>query len=717
MVRSSDIAFEGMEDAPRPPAWLLYWWAVQRRKILIAAIILAALVLGLVLTLIATPQYTATARVEIARPTGNVTSVEGVSPTSDNRQDLEFYQTQYALLEAETLAQRVARTLNLARGDEFFDAFGVDPDTALVITSNRASEAERRVRLASEVLLRNVRIEPIHGSSLVDIHFESPNALLSAQVANTWTQQFMESSTDRRFASTADARSFLESRLEELRNQLQDSERALVNYAADKQIISLSQTENLEGRTRTEKTLASVNLEALNEELAKATAARIQAQSEAQQQRRGVSDNALQNNAINSLRQTRAELQAQYARMMVQFEPGYPAAEALKSQIDNISRSIVQEEGRVVGSTQDSFAQAAQRENELNGRVDQLRDRLLREQRDTIQYNIYQREVDTNRQLYESLLQKYKEIGVAGVAVSNISIVDTAEVPKKPSSPNLPLNVALALFAGIGLSGATVFAMEQIDQTVRDGSGVTSLGLSLLGTVPDLEKGEMLAELRDPQSHVTEAYLTIQASLSFLTDHGTPRAMMFTSSREEEGKSTSALAMAMLLTRLGRRVLLIDGDLRSPCVAGLFGYANTQGLSNWLAGHDQWRDLIISAKDGIPAVLPSGPQPPNPAELLAGSRLSLLIGELGEDYDHVIVDSPPVLGLADAPLIARAVEGVVYVIQTKRVKMRGIEQALGRLRSSNAHIFGAIVTRLDDNALEYGYGYGYGYGKGGAASD
>ena len=445
MVRDPDPVVLETEEAPRSPALLQYWRAVQRRKFIIAAIVLAALVIGLVLTLIATPQYTATARIEIARPTGNVTSVEGVSETSNNRQDLEFYQTQYSLLESESLARRVARTLNLARGDDFFQTFGVDPNTALVITTNRASEAERRLRLASEVLLRNIQIEPIRGSSLVDVHFESPDPILSAQVANAWTQQFIESSTDRRFASTADARSFLESRLEDLRKRLQDSERALVNYAADKQIITLSTTENLEGRTRTEKTLASANLEALNEELANATAARIQAQSQAQQQSRGVSDNALQNDAINGLRRTRAELQSQYARMMVQFEPGYPAAQALKSQIDNLDRSIAREESRVVGSTQDTYAQAQQRENELRQRVNDLRNRLLGEQRDTIQYNIYQREVDTNRQLYDSLLQAYKEIGVAGVAVSNISIVDTADVPKTPSSPNLPVNLVLAV--------------------------------------------------------------------------------------------------------------------------------------------------------------------------------------------------------------------------------------------------------------------------------
>jgi polysaccharide biosynthesis transport protein len=697
------------------PILLQYWAAAVRWKWVIAGIVVGCLTAGLILTLLMTPKYTATSRVEISREQKNFTKVEGLE-TPDTGRDLEFYQTQYSLLAARSLAERVSKALRLSASAEFFNAHGVRTDDQSVFfsTVNRPltiEERQKRERLAVELLLKNINIFPIRGSSLVDVSYTSGSPTLSQQVTNEWTRQFIESSMDRRFASTADARRFLEGRLGELRGKVETSERELVNYASRKGIVALGRSKGADGRTEVDRTLISTDLEALNDALAKSIADRLGAESKARQvPNRGATSDALGNLAIAALRQKRAEVGSEYAKLLVQFEPGYPAARALAEQVRALDASIGIEEGRVQNSRVSEYNEARNRENGLREKVEALKSRLDLQQRDSIQYNIYQREADTNRQLYDGLLQRYKEIGVAGIGANNISVVDAASTPQKPSSPNLPVNIALALFAGLGLAGLSVFGLEQIDEGLREPGQVgRELLLPLLGSVPDLEDVDAIAALNDSKSALSEAYLSVRSNLAFSTDHGVPRSFMVTSTRPAEGKSTTSLAMAMLLGRTGKRTLIIDADMRSPSIHELVNAKNVIGLSNYLAGENDWTKLVVEIGAKGLSVMPAGPMPPSAAELLSSDRMSLLVERLLENFDHVVIDAPPILGLADAPLLSQAVEGCIFVVEAEGVAMRGIKASLDRLHSVQAHIFGAILTKLKNRNIGYGYGYGYGY--------
>ena len=697
------------------PILLDYWQAVLRHKIAIAIALTACIALGVIVTLLMTPYYTSTSRIEISRDQDNVTNVEGVVAAEGALQSREFYETQYSLLKSRSLAERVARAKNLASGDEFFEQFGIDPERSgsslETVKTQSAAERNERQKLATDILQKHVSISPISGSSLVDVNFESPDARLSAEIANAWVEQFIVSNLDRRFDSTADARKFLEEQLTELKQRLEDSERSLSNYADNKQIISLSSERTAEGKTVSQKTLASTNLEAVNAELARATADRILAETEARQ--RSGNKNALANSALNSLRRERAIAQAEYAKLLVQFEPEYPAAKALESQISALDSSISAEEARSRTGTSARYREAVEREQKLKAQVDRLKAQFSGERRASIQFNILQREVDTNRQLYDGLLQRYKEIGVAGVGTNNISVVDRAEPADAPSSPNLLLNLALAMIAGLGLTVAYVFFMEQIDQSVNDPSDLKStLGIAPLGSIPDFEKEDMLSNLSDKKSTTWEAYLSIRTSLSFLTDHGVPRSILLTSTRPNEGKSSSAFALAAVLAGTNKRVLLIDGDMRNPSLHQLVSIENTAGLSNNLSGSDDIAGLIHKQTTfGFDAML-AGPVPPNAAELLSSTRLSELVKKLGDYYDTVIIDAPPILGLADVPLLAGSVEGVIFTIEAGGAKMRAIQSALQRLKSSRALIFGGIVTKVKPQYSGYGHGYEYQYSYG-----
>lgn len=699
------------------PVLLQYWQVVLRWKWLIIGIIVAALALGLIATLLATPQYTATSRIEISRAQKNVTNVESIESAEAGR-DLEFYQTQYSLLQARSLAERVVRQLRLGANEAFFEAHGagLNEDSLFASKSGKQLSAQQRAKQderAVELLTRHIAISPVRGSALVDISYTSASPGLSSQISNAWTNQFIVQSMDRRFASTADARKFLEGRLADLRARVETSEREVVNYASEKGIVALGTTKSADGKTEVERTLVSSDLEALNAALAQATANRITAESRASGRNGGANADALSNVAISQLRQKRAETAAEYAKMMVQFEPGYPAARALAEQLRALDSSIAREESRVLNSRSSEFNEAAQRERDLRREVEALKDRMDRQQRDSINYNIYQREADTNRQLYDGLLQRYKEIGVAGIGVNNIAIVDVAEIPDTPSAPSLPLNLALALLAGIGIAAVITFTLDQIDEGFRDPGQVNRLlQTPLLGSVPDADKENALELLTDPKSIISEAYLSIRSNLAFSTDHGVPTSIMVTSTRAAEGKSTTSLALATVLGRTGKKVLLVDADMRSPSMHQFLNRENKLGLSNFLAGDNDWQNLVLGTDQKGLHLLPAGPMPPSASELLSSDRMLMLVRQLDEHFDHIVVDAPPILGLADAPLLARAVEGCIFVVEAGGVAIRGVKSSLGRLQSVHAHVLGVVLTKLQNKQAGYGYGYAYGYGYG-----
>lgn len=707
-------------DEASTPLLLRYLHILQRRKWLVIAMIGLALMAALVGTLLVTPKYTAEARIEISREQKNVTNVEGVESEQVGR-DLEFYQTQYALLEAESLAERVMRRMRLDTTASFWEAHGVDPngDTLFQRSSGRAlSQGERdlRRRAVIELLLANVTITPIRGSALVDIGYTSADPALSAQIANVWAEEFIAQNVARRFDSTAEARRFLENRLSELRSRLERSERDLVNYASQKNIVTLSSSPGPDGRVASERTLAADTLESLNRALVQATAERVQA--EARLSGSGTSALSLTNPTLTALRERRAEAQAELARLLVQFEPGYPAARARSEQVESLDRAIAREEVRVRNTIGQEYTAAASREADLRHRVLELTSVLGQQRRDSIQYNIYQRDVDANRELYDGILQRYREIGVAGVSADNIAIIDRATTPGSPSSPNLILNLLLGGLAGLALAFGAVFVVEQADERLRDPTRVNELlGVPLLGSVPKVGDDVVVErELNDPKSLLSEAYLSIRSSLAFSTDHGVPRSMMLVSTQPAEGKSTSSLALASVLRRVGRNVVLVDADLRNPSLHSVVGVEKGDGVSNYLAGDNDLRKLVRRLPSGVDFIS-SGPQPPSAAELLSTDRMRHLVDELEGMYDHVIIDSPPILGLADAPLLSKTVEAVVFVVQAGEVAVRGLRSALVRLRDVGAPVIGVILTKFEDRFADYGYGYGFRYRYGGDGED
>ena len=725
-----DLRLDRASDAPRPrrepfqpdpgarqtSLLIRYWRLIMRRRNWIIGAIIVSMIIGVIVTLLMTPMYDAATRIDVQRQGDNIVRIQGVESEASGA-DVEFYQTQYGLLEGRYLAEDVVDELDLADNPAFFAAFGQAELVDEYFANGRPirsdpQNADIRRDVAASLLLQNVEIEPQRLSRLIDIIFTSPDPALSALVANQWATSFIETSLERRFEATSYARNFLERRLEQVRARLEDSERQLVNYASQQRIVNLPSNVASATGSGADRPLLVDNLAQLNSELSSATADRVRAESRLRTAGRSTTE-ALQNNTISQLRTSLAQAEAEYAQLMIQFEPGYPQAQALAARIEELRSSLDREEARVGNTVASTYREALSREQDLRGRVEELQNNLLDLRRRSIQYNIYQRDVDTNRGLYDSLLQRYKEIGVAGgVGINNVSIVDAAQVPQSPASPIIWLNLGVALVFGTLVGCAIALALEQLDQTISDPGDIpTNLGIPLLGTVPRLDRESPVEAAQDPKSPMVEAYLSIQTNLEFATDHGAPYTVAVTSSRPAEGKSTSAYTLAKLFARAGRRVVLVDGDMRSPSVDTMLGLSNERGLSNYLVGGADLDRLIhVSEPPGL-SVMTAGPRPPNAAELLAGSRLPALLAELRERFDHIIIDAPPVMGLADAPIITGQVEGVIFAIEAHATSIDLMKSALLRLEAAHAPVIGAVLTKFSEKSAYRGYGYGYDYGS------
>jgi len=674
-------------------------------------------------------QYTATVRIQVAREAAKVVDMEQVEEEQSGGPGIEFYQTQYALLKSRSLSEEVVRELSLVNNPAFAPELGVASDELVSIPLNE--RAKRAIATVND----NTVVTPVRGSSIIDVQYEAADPVLSATIANSIAENFIETNLSRRYEAAAYAREFLQSRLNQVRTKLEESERKAIQYAQQQGLIKIraGSAEN-----PTEQSLIANDLADLSSQLTIARAQRAQAEAQFRAGASGtMAAQSLNSSTVNELRRQRADLLGQLSKLQSDFGPEYPTVVALRSQINELDQQIGSEQARVNASVAQDlggrYRQALAAERSIQARVDKLKTDLLGEQGRSIQFNILQRDVDTNRGLYEALLQRFKEVGIAGgVGTNNVSIVDPALPPTSPSSPNIPLNLGLGLLLGLLIGGGAALVLEQLSESViLPAEFQSKLRVPLLGTTPAtsaplLNKlistrspsvNEVATDLADGQSELAEAYFSILTAVQFSTANGAPRTIAVTSSQAREGKSTTAMALARGLASLGSRVLLIDADMRNPSLHVALGLKRHKGLSNVLTGHASLEDVLLDTQILGVKAMTAGAIPPNPAELLASDNLNRTLKSALDMFEHVILDSPPVLGLADAPLIARAAEGTVFVIEAGRTRSSQARHALDRLLGVQAHILGAVLTKLDSRNSGYGEGYGYTYRYGSRGVD
>ncbi|MEN1944777.1 polysaccharide biosynthesis tyrosine autokinase [Luteimonas sp. MJ293] len=696
---------------------LAYWRILLKRRWLVLGVLGGVVALSLLATLMMPPVYRSTATLQIDRESVQAMQVEGFNNAEGAAPD--FLTTQYELLKSRALAERVANELQIdastaerLRSNTWWQRATAalrdgNDDDANDGDGTQASDELATLNSATGIVRSGLSVEPVRNSRLVRVHYDSTLPAFSARVVNAVADGFISSAIERKFDASSYATRYLEEQLALMKGRLEESERSLVEFATRENIVSSGESgQSLEGQ----------NLSALNASLAAAQNERIRAQAAWSQVSGGGSlpAGAIANSILNTLSQQRAQLNAQYQQQLQTYKPEYPAMVALKGQIDEVERQIEQERGSVRASIRAEYDAAQSREDMLIAQLSNLRTSALDVDTRSIDYNILRREVDTNRQLYDGLLQRYKEIGVAGgVSSNNISIVDRGMVPSGRFKPNLPLNLAIGLMLGLMLGVLIAFVLEFLDDTIKSPEDLEQhLRLPVLGVIPHLRKQSVEDALADQRSAFSESYRSVRTALQFSTDGGVPRTLLITSASASEGKSTTAITLARNFAQLGKRVLLVEADLRNPSLHRVLGMRAEAGLSSLLSGAASIQKVVNTTDDERLDVVLAGPLPPNPAELLSGSRMLSMLSVAAQKYDQVIIDGPPVLGIADAPILSNLVGGTLMVVQAGDTRIKTAQAAIKRLAAARARMLGGLLTHYDAKVAGYGYDYDsyYAYG-------
>lgn len=690
---------------------------VRANAALIMLITLATFSLALVAMLLITPRYTAMTTVQINDQAKQILAKNQQDDTNevDSSSPLEterFLQTQINIINSRSIAERVAHRLNLMGSANFFRVMGRRPPQA-----NASVDSVRDATL--QVLLDNENGELQRNSRLVSISFTSTDPAFSTKVANAWADEFIQANLQRRYDSSAYARSFVFGQLNEAKAKLEQSERDLNAYARSMGIIKTRDPElATENGAPTPNSVTTQSLLELNSLANQATQQRINAENRWRSVAGGnllSSPEVLSNSTVATLLTERAKNEQELQHERAKHLDDYPTVRQLIAQNESLNKQISEISKNIRDSLKQQYESSVQNETTLKAKVGTLKSNSLAEQDRGVQYNLMARDSETNRVLYESLLQRYKDLTAsAGITASNISVIDAADVPIRPSSPKIARNLAIALFAGLLLSGAVIATRQTLDDAVKIPEDVENkLGMTLLGVIPKSTNTDLIEALSDPKSTVSESYNSLRSSLLYSTSKGLPQTLLVTSSLAAEGKSTTSRAMAIGFAKLGHKVLLIDVDMRRPSVHAIFGLKNKAGLSSLLTQQDTIENVLAPSGFENLWIIPSGPIPPSPTDLLSSNHMSHLLEQLGQQFDLILLDSPPVMGLADAPLLAAIVQGVIVVIQADRSRRGSLKNTLRRLRGTNANILGGVLTMFDPakaaNRYSEYYSYNYNY--------
>ena len=663
---------------------------VIRWRWLILAVGLLGILISVVAILRTTPLYKANATIEIRKEETQIIESGNIEPVAIA--DAEYMATQYALLQSRSLAEDVAESLGLASDERYAD-----------------QTLERPVRLDEAVgkVLEGLSVSPIGRSRVIEVGYISPYPSESARISNAIVEGFIQSNLERKFNATAYARRFIEERLQATKIALEESERQLVAYAEEQGILDLSDA----GGSKIGASLDATTLSALNAALADAQTRRVDAELRLQEMRSAEQSGALENQLIENLSLQRSALAAEYRQKRNVLKPEFPEMQRLTVQMEELDAEIAAERERIVSRIEGELRTARSTETSIAARINESKEALQSLRNRSIEYNIHSREVDTNRSQYEALLQRLKEVSIAGgVGTSQVAIVDQAIPPKVAFSPNVSRSLVQGFILSLALGIGLAFALEYLDDTIKDPSDTKSkLGVTTIGLIPYVKGADPLNELmNNVRSPLSEAIASARTALQFSTSDGIPRSLLVTSVRPGEGKTSTSAGFGVSFARIGLRVLIIDADMRKPSF--VVDADASVGLSGLLTQDRNLMDELVGGAVPNLFLLPCGVVPPSPAELLASGKLASIIQEAEQNFDVVIIDSPPMLGFADAAILADRCEATVMVVQSGAIRRQVAQRNLERLREANANVVGVILSKFKSERFQYGYDYDYHYG-------
>ena len=705
-----------------------YWNILLKRRWTVATATLVLTTLAVIASYRMTPIYRATARVEVEAETPLIQSLSELYQKADA--DDAFLQTQIQVLKSDNLAWRTIQELRLAENPAF-------------VRQPAAADPEKSKLSLIDAFRGRVNVQLVPRTRMLLVGFESSDPRLAAEVASALVNNYVDYNFREKYDATRQASGWMEQQLDELKAKVEKSQQALVGYERQNQIVNTSDKQNV-----LEQMLSDVSRDLTNAE-----SARIQKESLYRQvlANRAQVAALAHSELLQKLEEKAADLRGQYTEVMAQYGPKFPRALRLQQQLGEYQSQITREQNRVTERMRNDYnaavsreglaAQAFTRQKEELGRLNQL----------LVQHNILQREFESNQQLYQSLLQRLKDATVsAGLRSTNIHVVDSALPPAAPVRPHKPLNIALGLLGGLVLGVMCAFAQEGLDRSIHSADQIESLLLAPALAVIPLDRSSrpkargLLSRLQNrrlprrqgevaltvahrPKSVLAESYRALRTAVLLSSAPAAPKTVLVTSAHMGEGKSVTALNLAQAMAQRKGPVLIMDCDLRKGSVARALDLTADKGLSTVLTGSDSLEDALQQCPEQPNLwVLPCGPVPPNPAELLGSDSMAELWKQLIGRYEHIIIDSPPVLLVTDATILSNLADGVILVAESGKTPRAALLRTRRILDDVGARILGVALNKLDQRHggyYDYGYyrygyhhygEYSYGYGIGGS---
>ncbi len=704
-----DPYLDQFEDQSSFDPLKIFWYAVHYRW-LISAFLLAGTVSGIIFTFLQTPMYRSSAKIEILTAGARVfQDIEVISQSSGHRD----FETAREKMKSRDLARRVVFELNLSENSDFLaptPSFSLRNLVSRIIGKPKNASIENldpqaRELLAVKIVRNNFSVNLIRNTSILEVDFSHAIPSFSSQIPNQILKSFIDQNVDKKSETSDLARQFIEEQVRETKQKLQASEKALVEYASQVGITI----------TGDDVSLISRNISEINKALSVAVQDRLAAELYHQQVVEGDAatlPEVFESKSIQAAKQKIAELNAEYQEKLGALKPGFPEMRRLKAQINELKKQMNVEVVSIGKSAKIRYIQSKEKEKALKLELFELNKMQTDFQNKNIKYTILKREVDSNRSQYDSLIGKLNEIGIgADLKSTNASIIDLSIIPEHPYSPRLfrILIAAIALFGA--MAAVVIYLLELMNNTFAIPDQIEAdLKLPVLGIIPFTPENELAESFTSATSPLSEAYRTLRTSVQFTGTDDTTKTLMVTSAEPSEAKTTTAYKLAEDFAALGRKVLVIDADLRKPRMHRMFNTDNGIGLSNLLTNvvrSGDIKNLFRSSQNPNIKFLSAGTIPPNPSDILVSQKMGLTLHYCSKMYDLTIIDCPPVMGLADAPVISRQVDATLLVVAAKQATRKSVINALARLRTAGGNVVGCAFTKFAVNKLDYNYSYRY----------
>jgi succinoglycan biosynthesis transport protein ExoP len=701
---------ELLQDARR------YLAMLHKRRGVILTCVLVSLLVAVIYNYTTRPIYQATAQILIDRDTPNVLPSKEIVELAQGGAD--YYQTQYQLLRGRMLAERVVERMQLQKSSEFLTGPLLSPwerlERRLLGKAPSSTVDNDGIPLSPAVAAfrSRVTVEPVVGSRLVNLRFTAYDPQVASQAANNLAQLYIEQSLEFRFTTSTEATGWLGDRIKEQQLKLEFAEKALQAYREKEGLVNLEERQNLIDQKLS--TLSTAVLEARTQRISK------EAQLSQMRNANGQLESfplVMGSGVVQNLKVQLADLQREQAKLSETYGEKHPDMVRVQRELRAVEEKLRAETRNVQRSLEAEYRTAASQEASLNANLESAKQEAQDVNRKAIEFGVLKREVETHQQLYKELLTRNKQSGLESeLKTTNIRIVEKAEPPRSPMSPRKNRNYQLALLIGLAMGiGLTVF-FEHMDNTLKTPEDVKEhLGLPFLGMVPDVgvkTNGNSPRPspliLKNPQSAVAEAYRVLRTNLIFSSAETKGRALVVTSANPGEGKTTTVANLASSLALNGAKVLAVDADLRRPTMHQHFGIPKTPGLSDLIVGKCQASEAIHTTRFKGLQVLPCGYVPPNPAELLGSAAMKQVVDALRSHYDWVLIDTPPILAMADTPVLCPLVEGVILVIGAEVSGRPAIQRAVDQVLGVGGKVIGVVLNKVDLERNSYYYGQYYG---------